>query len=82
MQTKVVCKCMSKKESPNFYNGDVKAHPVVTEIELQVPYDTSSIYFTMSGGTNLILKTINEEAANMFKLNKDYEILIGPVEEV
>jgi hypothetical protein len=71
---------MSKKESANTYQGDVKVHPKAFVIELQVPYDPTSIYYAMSGGTNLFLNTINQDAAEMFQIGKDYNILISPSE--
>lgn len=72
--TKVVVTCISKKESVNW---DVK-NPISTSIELTVPYDQNSIYFQMSGGTTMILNTVNQEAANMFILNGKYDMIISP----
>lgn len=74
METKVKCKCISKKESQN-YNQE---HPIATAIELQVPYDQNSIYYQMSGGTSLMLNTVNKSAAGMFVIGNDYDILISP----
>jgi hypothetical protein len=76
MSTKVKVKCISKKESQN-YN---KEFPIATAIELQVPYDQSSIYYQMSGGTALTLNTVNQAAADMFVLGNDYDIVISPSE--
>ena len=76
MTTKVKCKCVSKKESKNW---DEK-NPIATAIELEVPYDQNSIYWKLSGGTNLTLNTINKDAADMFEIDKDYDILISPAE--
>jgi hypothetical protein len=78
MQTKVVCKCVSKKESANTYQGNTKEHPKAFVIELQVPYDPTSVYYAMSGGTNLFLNTINQDAAEMFIIGGDYDIFISP----
>lgn len=80
METKVVCKCMSKKESANTYQGDIKEHPKRFVIELQVPYDPKSVYYLMSGETNMFLNTINQDAAEMFQIGKDYNLIISPVE--
>jgi len=74
MSTKVVAKCISKKESKN-YDPE---NPIRTIIELEVPYDQKSIYWKMSGGTNLELNTVNQAAADMFELDKDYDIVISP----
>jgi hypothetical protein len=77
MQTKVKVKCISKKESQN-YNPE---YPVSTAIELQVPYDQKSIYYQLSGGTGMVLNTVNQEAADMFKLGEDYDVFICPAKE-
>lgn len=72
--TVVVAKCVSKKET-NSYN---KENPIKTVIELEVPYDQSSIYHKMSGGSNFELNTVNQAAADMFTLNGEFEITIKP----
>ena len=72
--TKVVCKCASKKESKNY----APENPILTEIELEVPYDQSSIYHKMSGGTNMVLRTVNQSAADMFEIGKNYDLVISP----
>lgn len=77
MSTKVKVKCISKKESKNW----APKNPIATAIELEVPYDQSSIYWKLSGGTNLTLNTINKDAADMFVIDKDYDIVISPCEE-
>ena len=74
MNTKVKCRCVSKKQTVNWD----KAKPIAHAIELQVPYDQNSIYYQLSGGTALVLNTINQEAANMFELGKDYDLTIAP----
>ena len=74
MSTKVKARCISKKES----SSHDEKNPVETTIELEVPYDQNSIYWKLSGGTNLELNTINQDAANMFELGKDYDIVISP----
>ena len=74
MQTKVKATCVSKKESKNYH----KDLPIATAIELEVPYDQNSIYWKMSGGTNLILNTVNQEAADMFEIGKEYDIVVSP----
>lgn len=77
--TQVKLKCISKKDSKNFY-GDTANYPIATEIELEVPYDTASIYHKMSGGTNIVLRTVNQEAAKMFVIGNDYMMVISPVQ--
>lgn len=76
MSTKVKCKCISKKESQNYS----KENPIATAIELEVPYDQNSIYWKLSGGTNLMLNTVNKAAADMFVIGNDYDIVISPAE--
>lgn len=76
-QTKVVAKCVSKKEIQH-YRED---HPIRTEIELEIPYDENSVYYQMSGDSNFALRTVNQSAADMFVIGKNYEILIRPSEE-
>ena len=75
--TIVKVKCISKKESESY---DVE-NPIRTDIELEVPYDQDSIYHKLSGGTNLELHTVNQEAADMFKLGGEYDIVISPSAE-
>jgi hypothetical protein len=74
MSTTVKCQCVSKKITQS-YN---KENPVATQIELQVPYDQNSIWYQMSGGTNTVLNTINQDAADMFKLGAYYDVVITP----
>lgn len=73
MNTKVKCKCVSKKEVVN-YNPE---YPISTAIELSVPYDQSSVYYQMSGGTVLTLNTVNQAAADMFKLGNSYDLVVS-----
>lgn len=75
--TKVVCKCVSKKESGNYDPN----FPILTEIELEVPYSQSSIYHKMSGGTNMVLRTVNQAAADMFQIRGNYALVITPSDE-
>ena len=75
MNTIVKVKCVSKKETVN-YNPNL---PVATAIELEVPYDQNSIFWKMSGGTYMVLNTVNQEAADMFQLGKGYDIVISPL---
>jgi hypothetical protein len=72
--TKVKVTCISKKESKNWD----KENPIAMAIELQVPYDQKSIYWAMSGGTNLVLNTVNKSAADMFIIGNEYDVLISP----
>ena len=73
--TVVQVKCVSKKQKNN-YNEEL---PISHEIELEVPYDQQSIFWKMSGGTNITLNTVNQAAADMFIIGKTFEINISPV---
>jgi hypothetical protein len=72
--TKVKVKCIGKKEKANYD----AAHPKAYEIEFNVPYDVNSIYYQMSGGTSPTLHTVNQEAADMFIVGNDYDMVISP----
>lgn len=76
-KVKVTVKCISKKESANWS----KDNPISTAIELQVPYDQSSIYYQLSGGTAMVLNTVNKAAADMFKIGGEYDFVISPSAE-
>lgn len=77
MSVLVKVQCTSKKQSKNWDAN----HPVAHQIELQVVYDPNSVFHQLSGGTNLALNTVNDEAANQFEIGKNYDILISPSEE-
>lgn len=78
METIVKVKCISKKESQNYD----PINKIATAIELEVPYDQNSIYWKMSGGTNLTLNTVNKAAADMFIIGESYDIIISPSDKV
>jgi hypothetical protein len=74
-ETKVVLKCVAKKELINYD----PAYPKRFEIEFDIPYAKDNVYSVMSGGTKPTLCTVNTEAANMFVIGKDYEMKLRPV---
>jgi hypothetical protein len=76
MNTTVKVRCNSKKETLNYD----PSKPIATAIELTVPYDQNSIFYQMSGGTTMILNTVNQVAADMFQIGKDYDMVISPSE--
>lgn len=78
MSTIVQLKCISKKQSVNPYTAN---GPITTAIELEVPYDQDSIYWKLSGGTNLMLNTINPSAAEMFEVGSYFDLIISPAEQ-
>lgn len=75
MATVVQVKCISKKESIN-YNPEF---PKSYAIEFEVPYDQNSIFWKMSGGTNIVLNTVNQAAADGFEIGKFFELNITEV---
>ncbi len=72
--TIVKCRCTSKRQSDTYQSGKLNH-----EIELIVPYDP--IYYQQSSGTGLVLKTINQDAADMFVIGKYYDVEISPSKE-
>lgn len=74
-RTIIEVKCNSKKET--LYNESLGTKN--TQIELTVPYSPDSIFYQMSGGTFMTLNTVNQEAADMFKIGGKYMIDISPV---
>ena len=76
MKTIVQCKCVAKTQKLQ-YSTEV---PMAHVIELEVPYEQTNIFWKLSGGTNLSLNTINQEAADMFIIGNTYEIAISPVQ--
>jgi hypothetical protein len=59
-----------------------KEKPVQTEIELAVPYDQNSIFYQLSGGTAMKLITVNQAAADMFKLGKFFDLTLSPAHDL
>jgi len=77
MQSTVVeVECISKK---HWHQYGQKGNPLEHEIEFAVPYDSTSIFYKMSGGTNFSLKTINQDAAEMFAVGSKYKMTLEPV---
>ena len=64
----VEVKCVSKKEAQNYSQENPRRY----EIEVEVPYDQNNIFWKMSGGTNMLLNTINKEAADSFVIGETY----------
>lgn len=55
-----------------------KQNPTAHEIELEVPYDQKNIFWKLSGGTNMVLNTINQDAADMFVIGETVVMTIAP----
>lgn len=77
--TVVELQCISKKHGHQYGHS---GNPLEHEIELAVPYDTTSVFYKQSGGTNFTLKTINGEAAAMFEVGGTYRMTLEPVQQL
>lgn len=76
--TVVEMTCVSKKEG---YQYGSSGNPLETVIELAVPYG-DSVFHKLSGGTNQELRTINQDAADLFIIGKVYVMTLTPKEEL
>lgn len=74
--TVVELKVVSKKQK--FSHPD---YPQQHEIELEVPYGQDNIFWKMSGGTNMVLNTVNQDAADMFVIGDTVVMTIAPKEK-
>ena len=75
--TVVEVTCTLKKEQFQYGNiGSTKE----TEIGLTAPYDPASSFYKYSRGTDVVLKTTNQEVADMFALGGAYVWNIAPKE--
>ena len=80
-QVKVYLESKTKKEVgyPNTKPENV-AKPSY-ELKFNVGYDQTSTYFQLSGGTQPVFHTVNEEVANSMEVGKFYMITIEPISE-
>jgi hypothetical protein len=76
-QTIVEVEVISKKEG---YQWGTKGNPLEYVIEIAVPY-SGSIYHKLSGGTNMELRTINKDAADMFVIGETIVMTLKPKEK-
>ena len=66
--------CDNKKTTESAYStGKDIVSTKTTSIELNIPHDSSNVFYRLSGGTVLNLNTVNEEAAAMFTPGKKYK---------
>jgi hypothetical protein len=78
--TIVELQVISKKEGHQYQSP---GNPKEFEIELGLDYNPQNVYYKLSGGTNMVLRTINKEAADMFVLGETVVMTISPkVKEV
>lgn len=79
-QVKVYLESKTKKETG--YPNQKPEHATKPQFELKfnVGYDQNSTYFQLSGGTQPILHTVNEDVANSMEVGKWYMITIEPTD--
>ena len=79
----VQMQCESRKElnqySERDKDGNLKSR---YEISFHVPYGDGSIWYELSGGTTMVLRTINKAVADSFVIGKSYQFDISPAPEV
>lgn len=76
-QVKVYLETKTKKEYG--YPGSAETKPEY-ELKFNVGYDKSNVYYQLSGGTQPVIHTVNEEVANSMQVGKWYMITIEPTE--
>jgi len=76
-QVKVYLESKTKKETG--YPGQPSGKPQY-ELKFNVGYNQDDIYYQLSGGTQPILHTVNEEVANSMECGKYYMLSIEPIE--
>ena len=80
-QVKVYLESKTKKETgyPNTKPEQVQKPSY--ELKFNVGYDQNSTYYQLSGGSQPVFHTVNEDVANSMEVGKWYMITISPVEE-
>lgn len=78
-------RCNGLNQTQSWQKNADGSSRIQTKIDLHVqhtndPTDPNYPYAQLSGGTTFPLTTINEAAAAMFELGKDYMITITPCE--
>lgn len=82
MTTVVQMQCESKKELNQYSEKDKDGNLKMRyEIGFHVPYGDGSIWYELSGGTTMVLRTINKEVAGMFIPGKNYKMDISQITE-
>jgi hypothetical protein len=74
-QTVVELQVLSKTEGYQYQN---KTNPKEWQIELGIDYNTQNVFYKLSGGTNMFLRTINPDAAAMFEIGETVVMTIAP----
>lgn len=74
-QTVVELQVLSKTEG---YQYQSLTNPKEFQIELGLQYDPTNVFYKLSGGTNMVLRTINADAADMFLVGDTVVMTISP----
>jgi hypothetical protein len=74
-QTVVELQVLSKREGHQYQST---SNPKEWDIELGLDYNPDNIYYKLSGGTNMFLKTINPDAAQMFVVGETVVMTLSP----
>lgn len=74
-QTIIELQVISKNEGFQYQNT---SNPREWQIELGLDYNPQNVYYKLSGGTNMVLRTINKEAADMFVIGETVVMTIAP----
>lgn len=80
-QVKVYLESKTKKETGYPNQKPENATKPQYELKFNVGYDQTNIYFQLSGGTQPVFYTVNEDVANSMEVGKPYMITISPIEE-
>lgn len=83
METQVKVYLESKTKKEMGYPNQKPEQVIKPQFELKfnVGYDQTSTYFQLSGGSQPVFHTVNEDVANSMEVGKWYMITIKPAEE-
>lgn len=80
-QVKVYLESKTKKETGYPNQKPETAQKPQYELKFNVGYDQTSQYFQLSGGSQPVFHTVNEDVANSMEVGKWYMITIAPIAE-
>jgi hypothetical protein len=80
-QVKVYLESKTKKETGYPNQKPETAQKPQYELKFNVGYDSTNVYYQLSGGSQPVFYTINEEVANSMEVGKEYMITISPISE-
>jgi hypothetical protein len=79
MKTRIEVYLESKTKKEIGYPNQPSQKPSY-ELKFNVGYDQTSQYYQLSGGSQPVFHTANEDVANSMEVGKKYAIEISPVE--